>query len=125
MVRTALGSLVSRLRRRLVRPAPAGGPPTDGELGLRPGELVEVRPLGEIVRSLDAAGKHRGLEFCRGMERHCGGRLRVDRIVDRIVVEATGELRRLDATVALDGAACEGCPRRSDLYFREAWLRRV
>ena len=40
--------------------------------GLRPGDLVRVRPRNEIARTLDKAGKHKGLWFDKEMEPFCG-----------------------------------------------------
>ncbi len=122
-----------RLRRVLPwpRPRPAAPPPAAAtRLDLRPGERVEVRTLAEIEATLDGRRKLRGLEFAPGMEAHCGRTYRVLKRVDRIVLETTGEVRTLKDTVVLDGVNCDGlcergCPRANQLYWREAWLKRV
>jgi hypothetical protein len=129
-VRAALFALRSRAGRwRWSEPAMAcavGARPLETRpLDLRAGDLVEVRRLDEIRATLDDHGRQRGLEFCRGMEEHCGRRYRVAARVERIIQETTGAVRNLGATVTLQGVRCSGCARRNDLFWREAWLRRV
>jgi hypothetical protein len=114
------------LKRRAVTPA-AAAPEV---LGLRPGEWVEVKSEAEIRRTLDANGKHRGLDFTEEMLGYCGGRFRVFKRVQRICMEGEGaEMRVLQNTVSLDGVICNGgsraCDRACLLFWREAWLRRV
>jgi hypothetical protein len=109
------------------RPA-APGADQRGALGLRPGELIEVRSRQEIAQTLDAKGTHKGLAFGGEMLRYCGFRARVLTRVEIIVDESTGRLRRLRDTVALEGAVCDrylGCARGMPLLWREVWLRRV
>jgi hypothetical protein len=105
--------------------------PTES-LGLRPGELVEVKPLADIVETLDARGRNRGLDFTRGMRAMCGRLSRVKGRIDRIIVDGTGEMRQLRDTVQLEGSlcACEyqmigGCSRCEINYWREIWVRRA
>jgi len=128
-----LGVLRFSARRRAVarqaaqRTAP---PPAAAELGLEPGEWVEVRSWPEIAATLDGQGRHRGLLFTPEMSRYCGKRFRVARRMERMVVEWTGQLRNVRNTVALEGAVCHGivggmCPRRCSHLWREAWLKRV
>ena len=64
------------------------------------------------------------------MAMHCGRRYRVSESLQKIIVEATGEMVQLKNTVVLDGLVCQGlyvknCPRANYLYWREIWLRRV
>lgn len=99
-------------------------------LGLRPGELVEVRPVEEIMATLDADRRQRGLLWMTGMRKHCGRRYRVLKRVETIVLETNGELRTMHNTVLLEGAMCDGsefggCDRSCFHFWREAWLRRV
>lgn len=97
-------------------------------LGLQPGEWIEVRSRQEIAQTLDAKGTHKGLAFGGEMFAYCGRRARVLRPVERIIDESTGRLRRVDDTVALEGAACDrylGCARGMPILWREVWLRRV
>ena len=94
-------------------------------VGLRPGDLVQVRGLAEIATTLDARRRNRGLEFCAGMAAHAGRTYRVKRRIDRIILETTGAMKKVPDTVVLDGVACEGCPRKNEFYWREAWLTRA
>ncbi len=107
------------------------GPATEnskGNLDLKPGELVEIRPLSEISETLDGEGKNKGLTFEPEMTIYKGP-YEVDRQIDRIILEATGQMRTLTHTVALKGVSCQGlcarnCPRANPIYWREIWLRR-
>jgi len=100
-------------------------------LGLQPGEVVEVRSVKEIFATLDKQGKLRGLRFTPEMVKFCGKRFRVYRKLDKIILEATGELRKIKVpTVLLEGVFCDGsahsgCGRSCFCFWREAWLRRV
>jgi hypothetical protein len=100
-------------------------------LGLRVGELVEVRSEGEILATLDANGAVDGLPFMPEMLGCCGKRFRVGRRADKTcdTIDYTGSRRLLD-TVHLEGVRCDGqahgeCQARCLLFWKEAWLRRV
>lgn len=101
------------------------------DLGLENGDWVQVRPMGEIQLTLDGKGACRGLSFMPEMEQYCGRRLRVHKRVQKIMLESTGELRKLSIpTVLLEGAACDGsahqgCDRCCPCFWREQWLKRV
>lgn len=101
----------------------------DEVLNLEPGEMVEVKPLEEIVKTLDAKGRHRGLVFTPEMRQHCGKRFRVFKRLELMFDEYHKSQRRLKSTVLLEGNFCTGtglgCDRSCFLYWREAWLRRV
>jgi hypothetical protein len=104
--------------------------PPKGDLGLQPGEWVEVKSRQEIEATLDPAGKNRGLSFESEMVEHCGRRYRVAFQVRQIINEETAQMAHLTNTVALDGVTCQGlyaknCPRRNYFYWREIWLRRL
>lgn len=99
-------------------------------LNLRPGELVEVRPLEEILVTLDGNRRNKGLLWMTGMSKYCGRQYRVRRRVERIMLESNGELRNMKNTVLLEGVMCDGaafggCDRSCFHFWREAWLRRV
>lgn len=104
--------------------------PTE-ELGLRPGEVVQVKSKEEIFTSLDQRNRNRGLLFDSEMLRYCGGTYRVLKRVNQIVDEKTGKLLRMKSPcIILEGSACVSeyhrlCPRAIYHYWREAWLRRV
>lgn len=103
-------------------------PACNEELNLQPGEMVEVKSEQEIRQTLDEYGRHRGLLWMPGMARFCGKQYRVRKRVERIMLESTGQLRKIRNTVLLDGVMCEdlyGCDRSCFHYWREAWLRRA
>ena len=101
-------------------------------LNLQPGELVQIKSEDEIVETLDANYRNRGLTCDRGMRTLCGGKFRVRHRLERMISEATGEMRPVEATVTLEGLQCMcetfhlgGCPREDLAYWREIWLERV
>jgi len=100
-------------------------------LGLKPGEWVAVKSAEEILSTLDADLKHKGLSFDPEMLRFCRRRFRVYKNVDRIIVESTGRVREMRSpTVLLEGSVCNGqahggCDRSCFCFWREIWLRRV
>jgi hypothetical protein len=102
-----------------------------GELHLQPDEMVEVRDLEEMRQTLDTRGRNRGLPCDIEMGRFCGKRYRVLSRLDRMISEATGEMRKVEGTVILDSNTCMcarvlgGCPRQEFTYWREVWLRRI
>lgn len=99
-------------------------------LGLRRGESVRVKSRAEIVETLDAKGRNRGLYFAYDMERHCGRSLKVIAPVDRMILETTGKMKKMSNTVLLKGGECtglcnRGCARKGHPLWREAWLERI
>lgn len=111
---------------------PAGRQKRTGsvELDLRAGELVEVKSLAEIQRTLDAAGRNRGLCFEPEMALQCGKRHRVLAPIRKMISEETGRMVPLSHTVLLTGSTCEGicawnCPRANYFFWRECWLERA
>jgi hypothetical protein len=105
--------------------------PEIGQLGIEPGEWVEVRPIEEIFKTLDGSRKHESLYFMPEMEKYCGQSFRVFKRVTTIKLESTGEVRHLKIpTVFLEGVYCngerhQGCDRACFHYWREAWLKRI
>ena len=104
--------------------------PTEA-LNLQPGEWVEVKPYSEIHKTLDKAGKNRGMQFDLDMRMFCGKRYQVKRRLDRMIREDSGEMLKPKNTVILTGVDCQcifatgGCPRAEAFYWREIWLCRV
>jgi len=100
-------------------------------LDLQPGEWVEVRSAKEILATLDQTGRLKGLGIMSEMVKFCGKRFKVYKRVERIMLETTGEMRRIRTpTVLLEGVFCDGrfhrgCDRSCFCYWREAWLKRV
>ncbi len=108
-----------------VMPRRAGG------LGLRDGDVVEVRGEEEILATLDEKGELDGLPFMPEMLRFCGRRLTVHKVAHKLcdTISRSG-LRRMDDAVHLTGARCDGgfhggCQTACSLYWKEAWLKRV
>ena len=108
-------------------------------LQLQPGELVRIRRRHEIVQTLDAGSRNRGLGICPEMTALCGGVAEVRQRVARIIDERTGRMIPLTDTVMLTNLrgnprACDeclcaaeigDCPRGEQMYWREIWLERV
>ncbi|MEZ4701684.1 MAG: hypothetical protein R2834_15200 [Rhodothermales bacterium] len=132
-VRQISGSLAVKLKGQLFGKWPAGAlakTPTLS-LDLKPGDWVEVRSVDEIRATLDPAGKNRGLRFTNEMSAYCGKQFPVKYVLDRMILEHTGEMLTVRNTVILDNVHCRcmyaigGCHRAENSYWREIWLRRV
>lgn len=99
-------------------------------LQLRAGEWVEVKPVERIAQTLDPRAHNRGLYFTPDMRRLCGERCQVEKPLEKIIVDGTGEMRKMRNTVYLKGGMCGciyalgGCPRGEFSYWREVWLQR-
>jgi hypothetical protein len=100
-------------------------------LGLRRGDLVEVRSVEEILSTLDDRARYEALPFMPEMVSFAGRRFRVaaraDRTCDR--VERRGN-RTMTGTVHLEGVRCDGahhggCEAMCLIYWKEAWLKPV
>ncbi|HEY8524094.1 MAG TPA: hypothetical protein VIL48_03960 [Acidimicrobiales bacterium] len=104
---------------------------TGGRLGLRVGELVEVRSAEEILATLDERGELDALPFMPEMLQHCGRRFTVHKVATKLCDTVTGTgMRRMRDAVHLAGVRCDGeahggCQTACLLYWKEAWLRRV
>jgi hypothetical protein len=103
-------------------------------LDLQPGELVRVRPLEEILQTINVARQNRGLGFAPEMVRYCGGTFRVRSRVKQILDEKTGKMMTFgNECVILEDVICRSecsgkrmfCPRSIYPYWREIWLQRV
>lgn len=102
----------------------------DEVLNLEPGELVEVKSEEEILVTLNQKGENKGLFWMPEMRKFCGRRFRVFKRLERILLESTGEYRKVKNTVLLEGVMCDGqgfygCDRSCFHFWREVWLRRV
>ena len=102
------------------------------KLDLAPGEMVEVKSTEEITQTLNTKGFNRGLRYDRGLNIFCGSRHPVRDRLDKMIIESTGQMVRLEGTVTLENSCCTcrktalgGCPRKDLVYWREAWLKRV
>jgi hypothetical protein len=122
-----------RLRRALLgEHARGSNKSTPAEsLNINPGDLIEVKSIVGIVETLNEAGRNRGLFFTPDMRLLCGQQRRVERRLEKIIVDGTGEMRQVTNTVYLEGSHCGcahvafgGCTRGEFSYWREIWLRR-
>ncbi|MHC4205456.1 MAG: hypothetical protein ACYSTT_12460 [Planctomycetota bacterium] len=105
--------------------------PNDSDvLGLRPGELVEVKSIDDILATLGPDRKYKGLLWMTGMRKFCGKRYRVLKRIENILLETNGDSRKMKNTVILEGVMCDGaefgsCDRSCFHFWREAWLKRI
>ena len=100
-------------------------------LHLRPGEVVEVKSYDEILATLDAGNRNRGLAFDREMIKYCGGRFEVLSRVGRLVDPKSGRMLTLtNDCITLKGVTTKGdyhrfYPQNVYPFWREIWLRRI
>jgi hypothetical protein len=91
----------------------ADGKPTPSEiLDLRPGEWVEVRSQDEILATITKNGFNRGMRYDMEMAKMMQMKNPCIQLED-IYCRAECTSKRI------------GCPRASNTYWREIWLRRV
>ena len=112
----------------------AGAKTPSSTLNLKPGEMVQVKSKDEIMRTLNADLRNRGLYFDVEMVPFCeAGDFKVLGRIEKIIDEKTGRLIKLpNPCLILDGVTCGGnlsssrmfCPRSVYPYWREAWLKR-
>ncbi|GAA1300420.1 hypothetical protein Psi02_21190 [Planotetraspora silvatica] len=102
------------------------------DFGLRAGDVVRVRGKEEILASLDADGRIDGLPFMPEMLAFAGQEMRVFKRADKTcdTVTPSAHLRKMDNTVHLVGARCDGsahggCQARCMLFFRTDWLEQA
>jgi hypothetical protein len=128
-----------RLRGGIPYPRKGGTVPASvktptAELNLQPGEWVRVKSYDQILSTLDATNKNRGLFFDAEMVPYCGHSFRVLQRVKRIVNEKTGKITEFkNACIMLEGVVCGSrysecrlfCPRSIYSYWREIWLERL
>ena len=100
-------------------------------LGLKVGDLVEVRSAEEILATLDERGELENLPFMPEMLAFCGQRLTVHKVAHKLcdTISRSG-MRRMTSAVHLTGARCGGsahggCQTACSLYWKEEWLRRA
>lgn len=113
---------------------PDGKPTPAEKLDLKPGEWVEVKSGEEIMPTLTKNGFNRGMRYDMEMLKYSGQRYRVEMIVDKLINEQTGKMMPMKTPcIQLEKVYCRaectpmrlGCPRASNSYWREIWLRRA
>jgi hypothetical protein len=124
-----------KLTPRIVVRGSTSGSERATPLNLQPGDLVRVKSKEEIVATLDAEGRNRGLFFDREMLPYCGGTYRVRKRVTRFIDDRKGgEMIELKSDcVTMEGVICSGelspvrwfCPRGIQSFWRDIWLTRV
>ncbi len=114
------------------RPVGSGSRPSRLRRRLGAGDLVTVRSIEEIRRTLNEKNECDGLKFMRPMEAYCGRTYRVMKRVRYIVDDRDHVVRKIRNTVLLEGVMCEGnlygregCDRSCFFFWKEAWLRRA
>ena len=100
------------------------------QLDLKPGEVVRVRGMFEILRTLDRKGCNRGMEFKPEMFQFCGRKFPVILNMQRRIDERSGELKGFRSPcIVLEAVYCQGqrsfCQRANYHYWREIWLSRA
>jgi hypothetical protein len=98
-------------------------------LDLKPREVVRVRGMFEILRTLDRNGCNRGMEFKPEMFQFCGRKYPVIINMTRRIDERSGELKGFRSPcIVLESVYCHGqrsfCRRANYHYWREIWLSR-
>jgi hypothetical protein len=110
---------------------PMGEHQTKDSTALTVGERVAVLPLEEIARTLNSQGKNKGLWFDVEMVKHCGREYRVSARVQKIIDDATGEMRLMKTPcIMLDAVDSTGeglhfNAQHDPIFWRESWLRRT
>lgn len=103
-------------------------------LGLAPGEYVRVKSQQDVLRTVNARNRNRGLSFDPEMVRYCGKVHQVRARVERIIDERSGRMTLIPSDcIILEGAVCCAeysdkrlfCPRKLYPFWREIWLERV
>ncbi len=104
-------------------------------LNLRAGELVKVKSVEEIKRTLDQNNKYQGLAYTPVMWKFCGGTYTVLKKVELVFDERKWKLSKVKNIVLLDGVFCDGvggiekawdgCDRTCFIWWKEGWLERL
>ena len=110
---------------------PMGEHVTKDPTALTVGERVAVLPLEQIARTLNSQGKNKGLWFDVEMVKHCGREYRVSARVQKIIDDATGQMRLMKTpcimldTVDSTGEGLHFNAQHDPIFWRESWLRRT
>jgi len=139
-IRTRLRRLALHVS-RLLRSKPAStkhtamapDPKSQRHRDFTAGDLVRVRSLNAILRTLDEAGRCGGCAFLRPMSAFCGRQVRVARRVDHFFDERTWRMLRCKNIVLLEGTYCDGsghpdtrgCDRMCFYFWRTEWVEQT
>ena len=113
---------------------PEGQPTPTATLNIQPGELVRVKSHQEILKTVGANRKNRGMYWDAELVPYCGGTYRVLKRVTKIIDERTGKMQEMkNPCIILESVVCQArystcrmfCPRSIYPYWREVWLERV
>ena len=95
------------------------------------GDLVEVLSPQEILATLDEHGELESLPFMPEMLQFCGKRFHVDKVAVKAcdTITNSGMYRMHNAVhlsnIRCDGSAHGGCQAACNIYWKDAWLRRI
>ena len=99
---------------------------------LKRGDMVRVRSLEEIQRTLDEDGRYQGgMLFIDEMAKYCGGTYRVLKRINKVFDSLAWKMKKSHDIVILDGVFCHGygqykeCDRTCFFFWKEAWLEKV
>jgi len=114
----------------------SGGPetPSDSQvrLSFEPGEIVTIKSVEEIQKTLDSNGRCGGLQFMLGMRKYCGQDARVLKKVKTIFDERLWKMVRIRNAYLLENVTCdgrdvfdgEGCDRTCFFFWKSSWLKK-
>lgn len=114
------------------RLADGASTPVDAQ-DLQPGEWVEVKSRDEIAATITRSGFNRGMRYDLEMLKYSGKRYRVQMRVHKLINEKNGKMSFAKTPlIQLEDVYCRaectparlGCPRASNTYWREIWLKR-
>jgi len=113
---------------------PKGTATPRATIDVQQGEIVRVKPLPEILKTLDSNYRNRGLYFDPEMVPFTEHEYEVECRVKQIIDERSGKMLRFKTdAITLKGVVCDSryaycrrfCPRAIPPYWREIWLDRV
>ena len=98
---------------------------------LRPGDRVRLRPLADILETLDETGSFEGVPFMPEMVAYAGRTMTVYRRLEKIcdyLGEESRSRRMTDAVLLretrCDGSGHGGCQAECRIFWKEVWLER-
>ena len=113
---------------------PVGAPTPTAHLNLQAGETVRVKSHDEILKTVNAESKNRGMWWDAEFVPYCGGTYKVLRRVTKIIEEKHGRMVQMkNPCIILEDVVCKArysncrmfCPREIYPYWREVWLERI